>query len=90
LLRAPTLLTHIYPIAQEGCPRTSAMPEARSHDVKGNLRAYLELTVAMVLVGGSVVVGKLMAESLPVYLAGGLSSAIGAAILFPLSVGGMC
>jgi drug/metabolite transporter (DMT)-like permease len=52
--------------------------------VKGNLRAYLKLTVAMVLVGSSVVVGKLMAESLPVFLAGGLSSAIGAAILVPV------
>jgi hypothetical protein len=35
----------------------------------------------MVLVGSSVVAGKLMAESLPVFLVGGLSSAIGAAIL---------
>ncbi len=52
--------------------------------MKGNLRAYLELTVAMVLVGSSVVVGKLMAESLPVFLAGGLSSAIGAAIFVPV------
>jgi drug/metabolite transporter (DMT)-like permease len=60
------------------------MPQARSHEVKGNLRAYLELTVAMVLVGSSVVVGKLMAASLPVFLAGGLSSAIGAAILVPV------
>jgi EamA-like transporter family len=35
----------------------------------------------MVLVGSSEVAGKLMTESLPVFLAGGLSSAIGAAIL---------
>ena len=49
--------------------------------MKTDLRAYLELTGAMVLVGSSVVAGKLMAESLPVFLAGGLSSAIGAAIL---------
>lgn len=47
-------------------------------------RAYLELTGAMVLVGSSVVAGKLMAESLPVFLAGGLSSAIGAVILLPV------
>ena len=38
----------------------------------------------MVLVGSSVVAGKVMAESLPVFLAGGLSSAIGAAILLPV------
>ena len=52
--------------------------------MKTDLRAYLELTGAMVLVGSSVVAGKLMAESLPVFLAGGLSSAIGAAILVPV------
>lgn len=46
-----------------------------------NLRGYLELTAAMVLVSSSVVVGKLMAESLPVFLAGGLNSSVGAAIL---------
>jgi drug/metabolite transporter (DMT)-like permease len=38
----------------------------------------------MVLVGSSAIVGKLMAESLPVFLAGGLSSAMGAAILVPV------
>jgi hypothetical protein len=40
--------------------------------------------MAMILVGSSVVVSKLMAQSLPVFLAGSLSSAIGAAILVPL------
>ena len=38
----------------------------------------------MVLVGSSVVAGNLMAENLPVFLAGGLSGAIGAAILLPV------
>jgi drug/metabolite transporter (DMT)-like permease len=52
--------------------------------MRTDTRAYLELTGAMVLVGSSVVAGKLMAESLPVFLAGGLSSAIGAAILLPV------
>lgn len=49
----------------------------------GKLVAYLQLTLAMALVGSAVVVGKLMIESFPVYLAGGLSSAIGAVILVP-------
>ena len=52
--------------------------------MKRNLRAYLELAGAMVLVGSSVVVGKLIAESLPVFLVGFLSSAISAAILVPV------
>ena len=52
--------------------------------MKGNLRAYLGLTAAMVPVGRSAMVGKLTAESLPVFLAGGLSSAMGAAILVPV------
>jgi len=52
--------------------------------MRTDTRAYLELTGAMVLVGSSVVAGKLMAESLPVFLAGGLSSSIGAAILLPV------
>ena len=52
--------------------------------MKGNLRAYLGLTAAMVPVGSSAVVDKLTAESPPVFLAGGLSSAMGAAILVPV------
>jgi drug/metabolite transporter (DMT)-like permease len=54
--------------------------------VKTDLGAYLQLTGAMALVGSSVVAGKLMAESLPVFLAGGLSSAIGASVLLPFQL----
>ena len=49
-----------------------------------NVRAYIELSLAMSLVGSSVVVGKLITASFPVFLAGGLRFAIASAILVPL------
>jgi len=46
--------------------------------------AYLSLTVAMVIVGSSVVIGKLVVSSFPVFLAAGLRFAIGTLVLFPI------
>jgi drug/metabolite transporter (DMT)-like permease len=51
-----------------------------------NLRAYIDLSMAMAIVGSSVVVGKLMVASFPVFLASGLRFAIGSAILLPLAM----
>lgn len=46
--------------------------------------AYLELTVAMITVGASAVVGKRMVEELPLFLASALRFGLAAAILVPL------
>lgn len=46
--------------------------------------AYLELTAAMTIVGSSVVAGKYLVNSMPVFLAAGLRFAISMAILIPL------
>jgi drug/metabolite transporter (DMT)-like permease len=46
--------------------------------------AYLYLSLAMVLVGSSVVAGRIMVEELPVYLASALRFALALAILLPL------
>ncbi|MDP9364662.1 MAG: DMT family transporter [Chloroflexota bacterium] len=46
--------------------------------------AYLQLAVAMTTVGSSAVVGKAMAESLPIFFASALRFALAAAILLPL------
>lgn len=48
------------------------------------LRAYVELSVAMVFVGSSVVVSKVITTTFPVFLAAALRFAIASAILFPL------
>lgn len=48
------------------------------------LRAYLELALAMALAGSSVVVGKVVVATFPVFLASALRFAIGSAILVPL------
>lgn len=47
-------------------------------------RAYLELSLAMVIVGSSVVVGKLVVATFPVFLASALRFAIASLILVPL------
>jgi drug/metabolite transporter (DMT)-like permease len=47
-------------------------------------KAYLELSVAMVIVGSSVVVGKLLVGSFPIFLANALSLAISSLILLVL------
>ena len=48
-----------------------------------SLRAYVELSLAMGIVGSSVVVGKMIAASFPVFLAGALRFAVAALILLP-------
>lgn len=50
-------------------------------------RAYLELTLAMAIVGSSVVVGKLLIASFPVFLGAGLRFAIASAVLLPMLIG---
>jgi drug/metabolite transporter (DMT)-like permease len=47
-------------------------------------RAYVELSAAMVFVGSSVVVSKVITTTFPVFLAAALRFAIASAILFPL------
>jgi drug/metabolite transporter (DMT)-like permease len=51
-----------------------------------SIGAYLEMALAMVIVGGSVVAGKLIVASFPVFLASGLRFAIGSLILVPLLI----
>ena len=46
--------------------------------------AYLQLSMAMIIVGSSVVVGKLVVESFPVFLASALRFGLGSLILLPL------
>lgn len=46
------------------------------------IKAYIYLTVAMIIVGSSVVLGKLMVEKIPVFLASGLRFAIASFFLF--------
>ena len=58
------LQTNALPLLAIRIPEEGTIPRMRT-----DTRAYLELTGAMVLVGSSVVAGKLMAESLPVLLA---------------------
>lgn len=48
------------------------------------LGAYTQLTLAMMIVGSSIVVGKLVIVSFPVFLAAGLRFAIGSMVLLPL------
>ena len=48
--------------------------------------AYVDLTLAMVTVGSSAVVGKVMVEDLPVFLAAGLRFGLAALVLVPLLV----
>lgn len=54
--------------------------------MKKNLIAYLELTLAMAIVGSSVVVGKLLIASFPVFLGAGLRFAIASAVLLPMLI----
>lgn len=51
-----------------------------------NLRAYFELSLAMFIVGSSVVVGKLLVDNIPVFLISGLRFAISSLILFPILI----
>lgn len=47
-------------------------------------RAYLDLTLAMAIVGSSVVVGKLVLASFPIFLASGLRFGLASLLLVPL------
>ena len=47
------------------------------------IQAYVYLTLAMIIVGSSVVVGKLVVSSFPVFLAAGLRFAVGTVVLLP-------
>lgn len=51
-----------------------------------NIRAYCELSLAMAIAGSSVVFGKLITASFPVFLAAGLRFAIASAFLVPLVI----
>ena len=48
------------------------------------VQAYLSLALAMVIVGSSVVVGKMVVASFPVFLAAGLRFGVGTLVLLPL------
>ncbi len=50
------------------------------------IRAYIKIILAMVIVGSSVVAGKLLVESFPVFLASELRFLIAALILVPLLI----
>lgn len=54
--------------------------------MRRNLIAYLELTLAMAIVGSSVVVGKLLIASFPIFLGAGLRFAIASAVLLPMLI----
>ncbi|MDA8210318.1 MAG: DMT family transporter [Clostridia bacterium] len=49
-----------------------------------NLSAYLQMTLAMAIVGSSVVAGKLIVASFPVFLSSGMRFAISSLMLVPL------
>lgn len=53
---------------------------------KGAFRAYIDLSLAMIIVGSSVVAGKLMVLDLPIFLASGLRFAFACAILVPVLI----
>ncbi len=48
------------------------------------LMAYLELSSAMIIVGSTVVIGKVITSGFPVFLASGLRFAISSVILLPI------
>ena len=48
------------------------------------LRAYVEMILAMSIVGSSIVVGKLTVAAFPVFLASGIRFALSSLILVPL------
>lgn len=51
-----------------------------------NLKPYIELSLAMFIVGSSVVVGKLLVDNIPVFLISGLRFAISSLILLPILI----
>ncbi len=54
--------------------------------MNGRASAYFDLAFAMAIVGSSVVVGKLVVQSFPVFLALFMRFALGAAIMVPLAL----
>lgn len=52
--------------------------------MKYSVRPYIELALGMILAGSSVVVGKLILSSFPVFLASGLRFAVSSIVLIPL------
>jgi len=52
--------------------------------LKENLDTYISLSLAMIIVGSSVVVGKLLIMEFPVFLASGLRFAIASVIIWPI------
>lgn len=61
-----------------------AAPKPRGHGGKVSLVAAVELTLAMITVGSSVVVGKILVTEFPVFLASGLRYGLSAVLLVPL------
>lgn len=53
--------------------------------MKGNWSAYLDLTAAMVIVGSSVVVGKVITNGFPLFLASGLRFGVASLILIAVA-----
>ena len=51
----------------------------------GQRRAYIDLSLAMAIVGSSVVIGKIITQAFPLFLASGLRFALAAAVLVPLA-----
>lgn len=51
-----------------------------------NFEAYFELTFAMIIVGSSVVVGKMITNSFPIFLASGLRFALASIVLIPILI----
>ncbi|MEC1589684.1 DMT family transporter [Bacillus sonorensis] len=54
--------------------------------MKHQLKAYISMALAMAIVGSSVVVGKLMVETIPVFLSSGIRFLIAAAVLIVLLI----
>lgn len=52
--------------------------------LKENLETYISLSLAMIIVGSSVVVGKMLIMKFPVFLASGLRFAIASIIIWPI------
>jgi len=51
-----------------------------------NIRSYFYLTLAMTIVGSSLVVGKIITNSFPVFLASGLSLFVASIVFFPFLI----
>lgn len=72
--------------AQRAPPPMDRIPPPKEAPVNQRpaLRAYLDLTMAMILVGSSVAAGKFMIQELPVHLASALRFCCAALLIVPL------